>query len=111
MAKRLSPLFADKTEFGTVPRPDLVLLDWNLPKLNGADILSVMKREPDLQEIPVIILTSSTGETDLHRAYQLGANCYLTKPFEFDEFLGKIRAIEDFGLTVVRLPDVRPAVK
>jgi chemotaxis family two-component system response regulator Rcp1 len=90
--------------FTDAPRPDMVLLDLNLPKKDGREVLAVIKGDPDLKRIPVVVLTTSKEEEDVHRAYNLAANCYVTKPVEFDEFMKVIRAIEDFWLTIVALP-------
>ena len=90
--------------FGDAPRPDLVLLDLNLPKKDGREVLAVIKSDPDLKRIPVVVLTTSKEEEDVLRAYNLAANCYVTKPVEFDEFMKVIQAIEDFWLTIVALP-------
>lgn len=84
--------------------PDLILLDWNLPKLNGREVLEQIKADHNLRSIPVIVLTTSDDERDVVRAYGLHANCYMTKPVDLDRFLEKIRAIEDFWMTLVRLP-------
>jgi CheY-like chemotaxis protein len=86
------------------PRPDLVLLDLNLPKKDGREVLQEIKDDAELRNIPVIVLTSSDDEGDVHRAYGLHANCYLTKPVDLDEFLQTVWLIEDFWLTLVRLP-------
>jgi two-component system, chemotaxis family, response regulator Rcp1 len=86
------------------PRPDLVLLDLNLPKKDGREVLAVIKSDPDLKRIPVVVLTTSKEEEDVLRAYNLAANCYVTKPVEFDQFMKVIRMIEDFWLTIVALP-------
>lgn len=91
-------------KYADAPRPDLVLLDLNLPKKDGRELLAEVKDDPDLRHIPVIVLTTSESEQDIWRAYRLHANCYLTKPIQMDDFLRKIRSIEDFWLTVVRLP-------
>lgn len=90
--------------FENVPRPDLILLDLNLPKKDGREVLAIVKQDPDLRRIPVVVLTTSNSEGDVLRAYELHANCYLTKPVQMDEFLHKIQAIEDFWLSIVRLP-------
>jgi chemotaxis family two-component system response regulator Rcp1 len=90
--------------FTNVPRPDMILLDLNLPKKDGREVLAVIKGDHDLKRIPVVVLTTSKEEEDVHRAYNLAANCYVTKPVEFDEFMKVIRAIEDFWLTIVALP-------
>lgn len=90
--------------FEDAPRPDLVLMDLNLPKKDGRELLAELKQDSDLRQIPVIILTTSESQQDVWRAYKLHANCYLTKPLEVDSFLQKIKSIEDFWLTVARLP-------
>lgn len=87
-----------------VPRPDLVILDLNLPKLSGHEVLEVIKSDPELRRIPVAILTTSAAEKDVVRGYDLGANCYLTKPVDVDQFLAVVQSIEDFWLGLVRLP-------
>jgi CheY-like chemotaxis protein len=86
------------------PRPDLVLLDLNLPKKDGREVLAAIKGDEQLRTIPVVILTTSQAEEDVIRAYQLSANCYVTKPVDFDQFTRIVRAIEHFWLTVVTLP-------
>ena len=86
------------------PRPDLILLDLNLPKKDGRELLAEIKEDPGLRHIPVVVLTTSDAQQDISRAYKLHANCYLTKPIQMDDFLQKVRSIEDFWLTVVRLP-------
>ena len=90
--------------FTEAPRPDLVLLDLNLPKKDGREVLATIKSDPDLKRIPVVVLTTSKEEEDVLRAYNLAANCYVTKPVEFDQFMKVIRMIEDFWLTIVALP-------
>jgi CheY-like chemotaxis protein len=87
-----------------VLRPDLILLDLNLPKRDGRQVLEAIKAEPALAEIPVVILTTSGAEEDVARAYRLHANCYITKPVNFKQFLTVVQAIEDFWLTIVKLP-------
>lgn len=91
-------------KFADVPRPDLILLDLNLPKCDGRQVLEVLKNDPSLRQIPVVVLTTSEAEQDIWRAYKLHANCYLTKPIQMDDFLRKMRCMETFWLTVVRLP-------
>ena len=86
------------------PRPDIILLDLNLPKKDGREVLAVIKSDPDLRRIPVVVLTTSKEEEDVLRAYNLAANCYVAKPVEFDEFMKVIQMIEDFWLTIVALP-------
>jgi chemotaxis family two-component system response regulator Rcp1 len=86
------------------PRPDLILLDLNLPKKDGREVLAEIKTHRDLRRIPVVILTSSAAEQDILASYNLQANCYITKPVDLDQFLNIIRSIEHFWLTVVKLP-------
>ena len=86
------------------PRPDLVLLDLNLPKKDGREVLSAMKSDPGLKAIPVVILTTSQAEEDVIRAYNLSCNCYVTKPVDFEQFTRIVQAIEQFWLTIVTLP-------
>ena len=85
-------------------RPDLILLDLNLPRKSGREVLAEIKQDPDLKRIPVVIMTTSKSEQDVFEAYNLHANCYVTKPVDLDQFLGVVRKIEDFWLTVVKLP-------
>jgi chemotaxis family two-component system response regulator Rcp1 len=84
--------------------PDLILLDLNLPKKDGREVLETIKRDRQLKLIPVIILTSSKAENDVYRSYNLHANCYLTKPVDLNCFINVIQAVEQFWLTVVNLP-------
>jgi DNA-binding response OmpR family regulator len=86
------------------PMPDLILLDLNLPKKDGREVLSEIKGDPKLKHIPVVILTSSKSEEDIVRSYRLQANCYITKPVDIQQFVSVVRAIDDLWLTVVRLP-------
>jgi CheY-like chemotaxis protein len=86
------------------PRPDIVLLDLNLPRLDGRDVLIDIKRDPDLAKIPIIVLTSSSAERDIQAAYELHANCYISKPVDFTEFIEAVRSLEGFWLRIVRLP-------
>ena len=86
------------------PVPDIVLLDLNLPRKDGREVLSEMKQDPRLRSIPVVVLTTSEAEQDIVRTYDLHANCYITKPVDLEKFIEIIRAIEDFWLAVVRLP-------
>ncbi len=85
-------------------RPDLILLDLNLPRKNGREVLEEIKADDDLKRIPVIVMTTSKAEQDIYRAYNLNANCYITKPVDLDDFLNVVRSIEDFWLTIVTLP-------
>lgn len=86
------------------PRPDLILLDLNLPKKNGREVLAEIKADPDLKLIPVIILTTSTAEQDIFTAYQLHANCYIVKPVDLNQFVEIVENIERFWFTMVKLP-------
>jgi len=90
--------------YGEAPRPDLVLLDLNLPKMNGQQVLATMKTDPDLLRIPVVVLTTSKAEEDVLRSYDLHANAYITKPVDFDQFIKVVKSIDEFWLTVVTLP-------
>ena len=85
-------------------RPDPILLDLNMPKKNGRDVLREIKNDPHLKRIPVVILTTSQAEDDILHTYDLHANCYITKPVDFNQFLKVVRSIENFWLTVVKLP-------
>jgi CheY-like chemotaxis protein len=85
-------------------RPDLVLLDLNMPKMDGRKVLAEVKSDSDLKRIPIVILTISKAEEDILKAYNLHANCFITKPLDLDQFFKVIRSIEDFWLTIVRLP-------
>jgi CheY-like chemotaxis protein len=90
--------------YGDARRPDLILLDLNLPRLSGTEVLSEIKDDPDLRSIPVVVLTTSDAEEDVLRSYQLHANAYVTKPVDFDAFVKVVRQVDDFFLSVVRLP-------
>jgi len=91
-------------EYADSPRPDLILLDLNLPKKDGRQVLTEIKADPELADIPIVVLTTSAADEDILRAYRLHANCYITKPVDFKQFLSVVEAIEDFWLTVVKLP-------
>jgi two-component system, chemotaxis family, response regulator Rcp1 len=86
------------------PRPDLILLDLNLPKKDGREVLAEVKSDDSLKAIPVVVLTTSQAEQDIVRSYQLHANCYITKPVDLDQFMTVVRSVESFWLTVVQLP-------
>lgn len=86
------------------PRPDIVILDLNLPRMDGKEVLAEMKGDADLRSIPVAVLTTSDAEIDVLESYDLGANCFLTKPVDLDQFLKVVRAVEEFWLGMVRLP-------
>ena len=90
------------------PKPDLILLDLNLPKMDGREVLGHVKKDPALQQIPVIVLTTSGAEQDVLKAYNLHANCYLTKPIEVEDFIQTVRSVEEFWFAVVRLPSQQP---
>ena len=87
------------------PRPDVILLDLNLPRMDGREVLAALKADPALRRIPVVILTTSQDEQDVLRAYELHANCYITKPVDLDQFIAVIQSIESFWLTIVTLPE------
>ncbi|MEU0526091.1 response regulator [Streptomyces niveus] len=91
-------------EHAEAPRPDLILLDLNLPKYDGRQVLEKIKSDPDLSHIPVVVLTTSAAEEDILRSYKLHANAYVTKPVDLDQFIKAIRDIDDFFVTVVKLP-------
>jgi len=85
-------------------RPDLILLDLNLPRKDGREVLQEIKADPGLRRIPVVVLTTSQAEEDILRAYNLNANCYISKPVDLDQFIKVVRSIEDFWLSIVKLP-------
>jgi two-component system, chemotaxis family, response regulator Rcp1 len=86
------------------PRPDLILLDLHMPRMGGLEVLAEVKSHPDLKRIPVVVMTSSSQEKDVLAAYSRHANCYITKPINIDDFMEAVRSIEEFWLSVVRLP-------
>lgn len=89
---------------GAAPRPDLILLDLNLPKMDGREVLAHIKEDDSLKTIPTVILTTSEAEADIVKSYELRANCYLSKPVHLDAFEGIVKSINDFWLTKVKLP-------
>ncbi len=91
-------------EFADADRPDLILLDLNLPRVDGRAVLEEIKADPKLRDIPVVVLTTSQAEEDVLRSYHLHANCYVTKPIDLDQFRKVVTDIENFWFTVVRLP-------
>jgi two-component system, chemotaxis family, response regulator Rcp1 len=97
-------------QFSKALRPDLILLDLNLPKKDGREVLAEIKQDKDLMRIPVVVLTISSDEKDIFGTYNLHANCYITKPIDLDQFLRVVKCIEDFWLTVVKLPNGAPPV-
>ena len=90
--------------YADVPRPDLILLDLEMPRMNGLEVLAAVKEHPDWRRIPVVMMTSSDKEEDVLIAYGKHANCYVTKPVDLDEFIEAVRSIEEFWLSFVRLP-------
>jgi len=97
--------FLHKTgKYTGVPRPDLILLDLNLPRKNGREVLEEIKSDPSLRRIPVMILSTSKADWDLQHAYNLHANCYIEKPVDVEQFLSVVRSIGDFWFTIVTLP-------
>jgi CheY-like chemotaxis protein len=93
-----------RAEHAQAPRPDLVLLDLNLPRVDGREVLADVKADPGLRSIPVVVLSTSEAEEDIARSYDLHANAYVSKPVDFEAFVGIVGQIDDFFLTVVRLP-------
>jgi two-component system, chemotaxis family, response regulator Rcp1 len=91
-------------KYAGVPRPDLILLDLNLPRKDGREVLAEIKSDPDLKRIPVVVLTTSKAEEDILKSYNLHANCFVTKPIELNQFIKVVQAIEDFWLAIVKLP-------
>jgi two-component system, chemotaxis family, response regulator Rcp1 len=89
------------------PQPDLILLDLNLPKKDGREVLAEIKQDPDLRRIPVVVMTTSNAEQDVMKSYDLYANCYVTKPPDFARLVAVVKAIEDFWLSVAKLPPRR----
>jgi CheY-like chemotaxis protein len=91
-------------QYKAMPRPDIVLLDLNMPRKDGREVLAEIKEDADLKSIPVVVLTTSDADVDVMKSYQLHANCYITKPVELDKFMEIVQRIEDFWLAIVRLP-------
>jgi CheY-like chemotaxis protein len=91
-------------EYANAVRPHIILLDLNLPRMDGRQVLAVIKEDPDLRRIPVVVLTTSQAETDIAKAYDLHANCYISKPVGMDQFVEVIKSIEEFWLAIVKLP-------
>jgi chemotaxis family two-component system response regulator Rcp1 len=92
-------------KYAKAPRPDLVLLDLNLPKKDGRQVLAEIKNDDELKRIPVVILTVSSAEEDILKSYNLHANCFITKPIDLSQFMKVVRSVEDFWLTIVKLPN------
>ncbi|MBW4565298.1 MAG: response regulator [Mojavia pulchra JT2-VF2] len=93
-----------QNKYAQVPHPDIVLLDLNLPKKDGREVLAEIKSDVNLKRIPVVVLTTSQAEEDILKAYNLAANCYITKPVDFDQFVRIVRSIENFWFAIVKLP-------
>jgi chemotaxis family two-component system response regulator Rcp1 len=91
-------------QYADSPRPDIVLLDLNMPRKDGREVLAEMKADDQLKRIPVVVLTTSEAEVDILKTYDLHANCYLTKPVDLEQFISIVKSVEDFWLTIVRLP-------
>jgi two-component system, chemotaxis family, response regulator Rcp1 len=91
-------------EYSNAPRPDIIFLDLNLPKMDGREVLAVIKDDSTLRRIPVVVLTTSNAEQDIIKSYDLHANCYINKPVDLDQFIKIVTSIENFWLTVVKLP-------
>jgi len=91
-------------KYRDAPRPDLILLDLNMPRMNGREVLAEVKEDPDLRRIPVVMMTQSKDEQDILAAYNLHVNCYITKPVDMDQFIGSVKSIEHFWFSIVRLP-------
>jgi chemotaxis family two-component system response regulator Rcp1 len=91
-------------KYSNAIHPDIILLDLNLPKKDGREVLAEIKNDPDLRRIPVVILTTSKAEEDILQSYNLHANCYITKPVDLDQFITVVQSVEDFWFTIVKLP-------
>lgn len=96
-------------KYADVIQPDLILLDLNLPKKDGREVLAEIKADPNLRRIPVVVLTTSSSEEDIVKTYDLHANCYVTKPVDLEQFMRVVKSIEDFWVTVVKLPSAERA--
>lgn len=94
-----------KGKYNDVPRPDLILLDLNLPKKDGREVLAEIKAHEELKRVPVVVLTTSSAEIDIVKTYNLHANCYIVKPLDLDRFIAVVRSIESFWLSIVKLPN------
>lgn len=93
-----------EAEFSDAPRPDVILLDLNLPRKDGREVLAEIKTDPSLKSIPVVILTTSSADEDVLKTYELHANCYITKPVDLEQFITVVQSVEDFWFTIVKLP-------
>lgn len=92
-------------KFAEAPRPDIILLDLNMPRKDGREVLSVIKEDAELKDIPVVVLTTSAADEDVLRSYQLHANCYITKPVDLSQFVKVVNAFKEFWFTIVKLPN------
>ncbi|MGI8960567.1 MAG: response regulator [Bryobacteraceae bacterium] len=97
--------YLHKSEVGLANRPDMILLDLNLPRKNGSEVLAEVKAAPHLKQIPVLVMTSSRADEDIKQAYSLNANCYITKPANLQDYVDVVRSIEDFWFGTATLPD------
>ncbi len=93
-------------QYSDAPKPDLILLDLNMPKMDGREVLENMKQDDQLRRIPVVVLTTSQAEEDIFRSYDLHANCYICKPVDLDQFIEVIKSINNFWVSIVRLPSI-----
>jgi CheY-like chemotaxis protein len=93
-----------ESRYIAAPRPDLILLDLNMPKMNGHEVLAEIKEDPEFKSIPVVVLTTSDAENDILKTYDLHANCYVTKPVDFEQFIRIVKFVKDFWLSIVKLP-------
>jgi CheY-like chemotaxis protein len=96
-------------EHSEATRPDLMLLDLNMPRMDGSELLSIIKADEELRTIPVVVLTTSQSEADILKSYDLQANCYITKPVDLDQFMVIVNSIQEFWLSIVKLPSSRAA--
>ena len=96
-------------QFADAVRPDLILLDLNMPRMDGRELLGIIKEDSDLKNIPVVVLTTSQSEADILESYDLRANCYITKPVDLDQFLVVVNSIQEFWLSIVKLPTSQAA--
>lgn len=104
----LAFLRRDDAAFAHAPRPNLILLDLNMPRMNGRELLAVLKADPELREIPVVVLTTSEAEQDVSEAYKLGAAGFVSKPVELEQFFAAIHQLHDYWFHLIRLPEQKP---
>ncbi len=97
-------ILQQKGDFSEATRPDLILLDLNMPRMDGRELLGIIKADDSLRNIPVVVLTTSQSEKDILESYDLRANCYITKPVDLDQFLVVVNSIQEFWLSIVKLP-------